>query len=232
MSWSPSERAVTTSVACPFTTVAVPIRAPSSKNVTVPVSPEPVVGKTVAVKVTDWPAAEGLTEVSRPRVVAALLTVIDAALGGRAREEARAATVRGRDRVGAHGQRGDEHAGRRDPVSGRQRRGAERGPVVGERDGPVGGCRPCRRRHGGGEGDALPRRRGGWGRHDGCRGGHRCHVLDQASGRGREVGVAAVGGRDAVRAVGAVGHGARHLQWWGRREWRGSGSWGRGPPRR
>ena len=53
---------------------------PLSKNVTAPVSPDPVVGKTVAVRVTVWPAAEGLTEVRRPRVVGALLTVTDAAL--------------------------------------------------------------------------------------------------------------------------------------------------------
>src|ERR1700728_4308844 len=76
---SPAERVVTESVACPLETVPVPIRTPFSKNVTVPVSPDPVLGKTVAVRVTDAPTADGLSEERRPRVVDALVTVTDAA---------------------------------------------------------------------------------------------------------------------------------------------------------
>ena len=39
-----------------------------------PVSPEPLTGVTVAVKVTDCPEVDGLSEVLRPRLVATLLT--------------------------------------------------------------------------------------------------------------------------------------------------------------
>ena len=56
-------------MACPLTTLTVPIGVPLSKNVTAPVSPDPVGGNTVAVKVTGWPATEGLAEVRSPRLV-------------------------------------------------------------------------------------------------------------------------------------------------------------------
>jgi hypothetical protein len=65
-------------VACPFETLLVPMDVSLSKKVTVPVSPEPVVGKTVAVSVTDCANGEGLSEVSRPRLVGALLTATGA----------------------------------------------------------------------------------------------------------------------------------------------------------
>ena len=45
----------TVSVACPFVTGLVPRLMPFSKNVTVPVSPDPVVGKTFAVSVVGAP---------------------------------------------------------------------------------------------------------------------------------------------------------------------------------
>ena len=41
---------------------------------TVPVSPEPLVGVTVAVKVTDCPEVDGLTELPRLRLVVTLFT--------------------------------------------------------------------------------------------------------------------------------------------------------------
>ena len=42
-------------MACALETAPVPSRVPLSKKVTVPVSPEPVAGVTVAVNVTEWP---------------------------------------------------------------------------------------------------------------------------------------------------------------------------------
>jgi hypothetical protein len=69
-----TERVDVVSVAWPPETFPVPIWAPLSKKVTVPVSPVPVVGVTVAVKVTDWPEVEGLRELCRLRLVGALFT--------------------------------------------------------------------------------------------------------------------------------------------------------------
>ncbi len=51
---------------------------PLSKKVTVPLSPAPLAGMTVAVKVTDCPKVEGLTELPSPRVVGDWLTVTEA----------------------------------------------------------------------------------------------------------------------------------------------------------
>ena len=64
-------------VAWPELRVLVPIGVASSLKVTVPVGvPVPgAVGVTVAVKVTDWPKTEGLTEEITTVVVPALLTV-------------------------------------------------------------------------------------------------------------------------------------------------------------
>ena len=64
-------------VAWPELRVLVPIGVAPSLKVTVPVGvPVPgAVGVTVAVKVTDWPKTEGLTEETPAVVVPALLTV-------------------------------------------------------------------------------------------------------------------------------------------------------------
>ena len=64
-------------VAWPELRVFVPIGVAPSLNVTVPVGvPVPgAVAITVAVKVTDWPKTEGLTEEITTAVVLALLTV-------------------------------------------------------------------------------------------------------------------------------------------------------------
>ena len=64
-------------VAWPELRVAVPNVAAPSLKVTVPVGvPVPgAVAVTVAVKVTDWPKTEGLTEEATAVVVLALLTV-------------------------------------------------------------------------------------------------------------------------------------------------------------
>ena len=67
-------------VAWPFDTLALPRAAPSAKKVTVPVSPEPVAGNTLAVNVTGCPESAGLSELPRPRSVGAWLTVTGAAV--------------------------------------------------------------------------------------------------------------------------------------------------------
>jgi hypothetical protein len=57
----------------------LPITAVPSRKLTVPVGvPEPgATTATVAVKVTDWPKTDGLTDDVRPVVVLALLTTCD-----------------------------------------------------------------------------------------------------------------------------------------------------------
>ena len=64
-------------VACPAISAPVPSVVAPSLNVTVPVGvPAPgAVAVTVAVKVTDWPNTDGLTEEATPVLVPALLTV-------------------------------------------------------------------------------------------------------------------------------------------------------------
>ena len=74
MGWLPTPRVDVVNVAVPPETPPVPMEVPLSKKVTVPVSPEPVVGWTVAVKVTDCPDVDGLRELPRLRLVGALLT--------------------------------------------------------------------------------------------------------------------------------------------------------------
>ena len=76
--WVPTARLLVVSVAWPFDTLPVPMELPLSKKVTVPVSPEPVPGKTVAVNVTDCPKVDGLTLLNRPSVVGDWLTVTEA----------------------------------------------------------------------------------------------------------------------------------------------------------
>jgi hypothetical protein len=61
-------------VAWPPDTLPVPIESPLSKNVTVPVSPEPDDGATVAVNVTDWPNVDGLVLPASASVVVACET--------------------------------------------------------------------------------------------------------------------------------------------------------------
>ncbi len=70
----PDPEAEVVKVAVPAETLPVPMEPPLSKKVTVPVSPEPVVGWTVAVKVTDCPDVDGLSELPRLTLVGAWLT--------------------------------------------------------------------------------------------------------------------------------------------------------------
>src|SRR5262245_4506735 len=61
-------------VAWPPLSVLKPIEAAPSKKVTVPSGvPDPEAGVTVAVKVTDWPNTDGLTEEDRVVVVETML---------------------------------------------------------------------------------------------------------------------------------------------------------------
>src|SRR5262245_532988 len=78
MAWPPAAAKLVGNVAVPpAPTGAVPRTTPPSRNVTVPVGvPAPgATTATLAVKVTDWPVAAGLTDDSRATAVDARLTV-------------------------------------------------------------------------------------------------------------------------------------------------------------
>src|SRR5579872_1342995 len=77
MVWLPTAKAEVVKVAMPPIMVPLPTGLPPSRNVTVPVGvPAPgATGDTVAVKVVDWPNAEGLVDEATVVVVSALLTV-------------------------------------------------------------------------------------------------------------------------------------------------------------
>ena len=77
--WFAALRALVLYVACPFMSVPVPIVAPLSLNVTMPVG-VPVPGAltlTVAVNITLWPTVDGFTEEMIPVVVDAWFTTCD-----------------------------------------------------------------------------------------------------------------------------------------------------------
>jgi hypothetical protein len=67
--WLPVDKDDVENIALPPASVAVPSVVGPSRNVTVPVGVTPELA-TVAVKVTDWPSAAGLTEELRVVVVA------------------------------------------------------------------------------------------------------------------------------------------------------------------
>jgi hypothetical protein len=69
----PEGRVVATKVAFPLLRVPVPREVVPSMNVTVPLTVPPVAGATVAVKVTEAPTVDGLSEEVTLVVVAAAL---------------------------------------------------------------------------------------------------------------------------------------------------------------
>src|SRR2546428_11017193 len=80
MECAPTARDAVVSVAMPEeSSVPVPRLVAPSRNVTVPVG-MPAGELTVAVKVTDWPKADGFAEDTRTVVVGGLSTVCDAAV--------------------------------------------------------------------------------------------------------------------------------------------------------
>ena len=79
MEWVATLKAEVTNVAVPELSVPVPSEVVPSKNSTLPVgvpAPEPVT-LTVAVKVTDWPQTEGLTDEVTAVDVLALFTTCE-----------------------------------------------------------------------------------------------------------------------------------------------------------
>ncbi len=67
-------------VAWPFDTLALPMTVPLYEKVTVPVSPEPVAGNTLAVNVIGSPEVDGFAELPSSTSVGAWLTVTSAAV--------------------------------------------------------------------------------------------------------------------------------------------------------
>jgi hypothetical protein len=75
MEWLPTDREEVLKDALPLLRVALPREVAPSLKVTLPVGVPVVLELTVAVKVTDWPDTEGLTDEITPVVVDALFTV-------------------------------------------------------------------------------------------------------------------------------------------------------------
>jgi len=75
MEWLPTERAEVLKDALPLLRVALPREVAPSLKVTLPVGVPVVLELTMAVKVTDWPDAEGLTDEITTVAVDALFTV-------------------------------------------------------------------------------------------------------------------------------------------------------------